>query len=105
MADVVRPKARWGDEAACSSKPFEWFVGNAEHPLTVKQARQGRVVCFMSCPVRRDCLIEALLTRDHNGLRGGYMGLERKRALARRKGSVDAVMRDDERGRLLVRRT
>lgn len=102
--DTLRPRPRWEADAACSDKPFEWFLGSAERPLTASQARPGRVVCFGECAVRRDCLMASLLTRDHIGLRGGYMGLERRRALSRRKGSVAAVMRDDERGRFLVRR-
>ena len=100
----LRPGSRWEDRAACATRPFEWFLGNAEHPLTSSQARAGRMVCFGGCPVRRDCLLDALLTRERNGLRGGYLGLERRRAMARREGSVEAVMRDDERGRFLVRR-
>ena len=100
----LKPRARWEDQAACASRPFEWFLGNAEHPLTVSQARRGRLVCFGECPVRRDCLLDALLTRERNGLRGGYLGLERRRALSRHEGSVQAAMRDDERGRFLVRR-
>lgn len=100
---VLRPRWGWQEDAACYGKPYEWFLGDEEHPLTSTQARPGRAVCF-SCSVRRDCLLEALLVREKAGLRGGYLSLERSRALARHKGSVEAAMRDDELGRFLVRR-
>lgn len=88
---VMLPRAYWQDDAACLGKPLELFFGSEDTPLTPAQAQAGRALC-MSCPVRRDCLLDALLTNERAGLRGGYLGYERKHALARYKGSVQSAM-------------
>lgn len=53
------------------------------------------------CPVRRDCLLFALLANERHGVWGGLSHIERARALAAKGGSVEKVMRADKSGRLL----
>jgi WhiB family transcriptional regulator, redox-sensing transcriptional regulator len=74
--------ARWYNSAACIGMDLALFFPpesprgsnvNARGP----EAREARKVCA-TCPVRRPCLAEALLTGDH-GIRGGTSLLERNR--------------------------
>ncbi|MPV48961.1 MULTISPECIES: WhiB family transcriptional regulator [unclassified Pseudactinotalea] len=72
----------WTARAACASQePDELFVqGSAQ--------RQAREVCF-ACPVRLECLVDALDNRIQYGVWGGMTERER-RALLRRAPSVES---------------
>lgn len=72
----------WTANAACAAQdPDELFVRGAAQ-------RQAREVCF-SCPVRLECLIDALDNRIQFGVWGGLTERER-RALLRRSPSVES---------------
>ena len=72
----------WRAIASCRDEdPDELFVRGAEQ-------RRAKGVC-MSCPVRTECLAEALDKRINFGVWGGMTERER-RALLRRRPDVDS---------------
>lgn len=73
----------WKDEAACREE-----VIDEDHPTLAPPGRQRevRLVCF-GCPVRTECLGEALDNRVQAGVRGGMTERER-RALLRLRPNV-----------------
>ncbi|TQM85289.1 transcription factor WhiB [Saccharothrix saharensis] len=82
-AVVVRPPARtddWRARASCrDEEPDQLFVRGAEQ-------RKAKLVC-LGCPVRTECLAEALDNRIGFGVWGGMTERER-RALLRRRPDV-----------------
>ena len=90
---VIAPLARrdWGDDAACRTEDVSLFYGSGKVPLTGKAALPGRAVCSR-CPVRRDCLIDAVRKREFIGMRAGFLGHELRHTLETLGWSVaDAV--------------
>jgi WhiB family redox-sensing transcriptional regulator len=85
----------WRISASCrNEEPDELFVRGAEQ-------RKAKLVC-LGCPVRTECLAEALDNRIEFGVWGGMTERER-RALLRRRPDVlswrellDAARRDHE---------
>jgi WhiB family redox-sensing transcriptional regulator len=76
---------RWADVAACkSARPDELFVRGAEQ-------NRAKLVCG-NCPVRTECLAEALDNRIEWGVWGGMTERER-RALLRRRPNVTSWRR------------
>lgn len=72
----------WTAKAACAERsPDELFVQGAAQ-------RQAREICF-HCPVRLECLVDALDNRIQFGVWGGMTERER-RALLRRAPSVES---------------
>lgn len=72
----------WRVRASCRDEdPDQLFVRGAEQ-------RKVRIVC-LSCPVRTECLAEALDNRIEFGVWGGMTERER-RALLRRRPDVDS---------------
>ena len=72
----------WTLRAACAKRsPDELFVQGAAQ-------RQAREVCF-DCPVRLECLVDALDNRIQYGVWGGMTERER-RALLRRAPTVES---------------
>jgi WhiB family redox-sensing transcriptional regulator len=100
---LLKAAYEWEDEAACKGMPLELFFGSDEFPMTNVQARDGRMICA-SCPVRRDCLVDALLKREANGMRGGYLGHERRTAVVQHGGSMLAAMEAFDEGWFYVPR-
>ncbi|MGW2937858.1 WhiB family transcriptional regulator [Streptomyces sp. NPDC001156] len=71
----------WYDEAACrSGDPDELFVQGA-------QQNRAKAVCN-ACPVRTECLVEALDNRIEFGIWGGMTERERRSLLRRKPGVV-----------------
>ena len=91
VAIVPRPTLFWQERAACKGKPSSLFFGTDGTPLLGKAAREGRVLCAR-CPVRRDCLIDALEQQEFLGLRGGYLGHELRSTLRRHGWNVAAAV-------------
>lgn len=92
----------WTARAACAEQdPDDLFVRGAAQ-------RQAREVCF-ACPVRLECLVDALDNRIQFGVWGGLTERER-RALLRRSPSVEswrdtlAEMNRDEINELIYQR-
>lgn len=74
--------AYWRQDAACrSSDAEELFADSA-------QQKRAKAVCT-GCPVRIECLVEALDNRVEFGVWGGMTERER-RALLRRRPHVDS---------------
>lgn len=72
----------WTAQAACAGRsPDDLFVQGAAQ-------RQAREVCF-ACPVRLECLVDALDNRIQFGVWGGMTERER-RALLRRAPTVES---------------
>lgn len=72
----------WRVRASCRDEdPDQLFVRGAEQ-------RKVRIMC-LSCPVRTECLAEALDNRIEFGVWGGMTERER-RALLRRRPDVDS---------------
>jgi hypothetical protein len=72
--------APWLEAAACRGRPLSWWFPARRQRFVIEVAR---AVC-RSCPVRAECLAEALELEDdshRHGIRGGLTAAER-RALA-----------------------
>jgi WhiB family redox-sensing transcriptional regulator len=79
MDTTLKPQD-WRVDAACNGDdPDELFVRGAEQ-------RKAKLVC-VACPVRTECLAEALDNRIEFGVWGGMTERER-RALLRRRPDV-----------------
>jgi WhiB family redox-sensing transcriptional regulator len=94
---TLSPTRYWNDDAACKGQDLSLFYGSDEMPLTGLAAKKGRRVC-LTCPVARDCLLDALLTGERMGLRAGFLGHERAHTLRRLGGDVAAAMADYDAG-------
>ena len=98
----MRRGREWIDEARCAYPPYDdekrykWTIersGGLENPRTVLKLFD---VCG-SCPVRRECLMDALSERRFSveGCWGGTVGTERRRVMrevAEESFDPDAVM-------------
>lgn len=74
------PRDHWSEDAACrSADPDELFADS-------KRQNRAKGVCT-GCPVRIECLVEALDNRVEFGVWGGMTERER-RALLRRRPNV-----------------
>jgi WhiB family redox-sensing transcriptional regulator len=77
----------WFDDAACAGMDTTIFF-----PERGQTSRKAKQVCY-SCPVREDCLEEALARREMFGIWGGMSEKERaterrlRRELARKQAS------------------
>ena len=91
----INPRSFWWDDAYCHNMPLELFFGSDDYPMTNASSQEGRMVCHM-CDVQRDCLIDALNERERYGMRGGYLGHERKHALDMYKTVKAAIEAFDE---------
>ncbi|UFU07125.1 WhiB family transcriptional regulator [Ruania halotolerans] len=78
----IRFDEEWTLRAACAARsPDELFVQGAAQ-------REAREICF-TCPVRLECLVDALDNRIQFGVWGGMTERER-RALLRNEPDVDS---------------
>jgi WhiB family redox-sensing transcriptional regulator len=91
VAIVPRPTRDWRDDVACRGKDLSLFYGNDGQPLLGRAALPGRRVCAV-CPVRRDCLIDALAEHEFLGLRAGFLGHELRSTLKRFGGDLAAAV-------------
>jgi WhiB family redox-sensing transcriptional regulator len=83
----------WMSEAACrGTEPDELFVPGAAQ-------NRAKAVCF-GCPVRTECLADALDNRTEFGIWGGMTERER-RALLRRRPNINSwrALLDEARNR------
>lgn len=79
------PDGHWMDDAACTGDnvphPDTWFPPR-DKALYTKTANLARSYCFGSsnrpeCPVRRECLWQAISTDEQHGIWGGLSHRER----------------------------
>lgn len=90
----------WTERAACATYPVTrghdpWYpeytsgdraARNGQHKVISQLEAMGRRICLTRCPVVRDCLREALETREAMGIWGGTDPNERKRFAGRYRG-------------------
>ena len=77
----------WQEWAACTSAdPDAWFPDPGEEPQTTKFARR---ICA-DCPVRRSCLLAALVS-DEKGMWAGTRHGDRRRVWRKLKGGADVA--------------
>lgn len=79
----------WVEDAACRDHPTSWFFPGRGDDLAVQVAL---AIC-RTCPVRQDCLTDALAREDsqtRSGIVGGMTVSERAR-LARSRRPVPAL--------------
>jgi WhiB family transcriptional regulator, redox-sensing transcriptional regulator len=81
-AEVQRPRGGWREQAACRGCPPAVFF-----PSDETEDNEAKAVCA-SCPVRVDCLFDALLAREIEGVRGGLNERERKTLVRRVRRNV-----------------
>lgn len=76
----------WYDQAACAGRPTGLFYGPPDETLRARQEREraAKAVC-RRCPVRRDCLKQALTSEADTGVWGGKNGKERTAERHRRQ--------------------
>ncbi len=82
FAEVPRPEGDWREQAECRGCPPAMFF-----PLDESEDAEPKAVCA-SCAVRTDCLIDALLARETQGIRGGLNERERKSLVRRVRRNV-----------------
>lgn len=81
LEDVLKPPA-WHAYALCGEAGGDgWFPEDGEHPGIAKR------VCY-GCPVRGECLNDALDRGDRHGIWGGYSPKERQEILRQRKAGA-----------------
>lgn len=74
MSALHEPLA-WWDQAACAgTNPIMWFPDNGA------PSPDALTIC-QSCPVKAECLQDALETRDEFGIRGGLYPRARRALL------------------------
>ena len=105
-AVLPRPNWGWQDDAACREEDLILFFGpdGERQPEREIRERKAKAVCA-ECPVRTECLADALDNRVEFGVWGGMTERER-RALLRRRPNVtswrrllETAMTDFEHGR------
>ena len=71
----------WRSESSCKGKPLDWFIFNAPHAEVVFP--QVADLCN-KCPVRHDCLREAIETKSE-GIWAGTTTQDRRNPLRQRR--------------------
>jgi WhiB family redox-sensing transcriptional regulator len=64
----------WTEWAACQGIDTEAFYPREEHP---RAAEEAKWICGQ-CPVKRECLRDAIRREDWHGVWGGTTGAERR---------------------------
>lgn len=73
-------KSGWRDDARCRGMNPQLWVPSDEHNSDDKHAaREGQRVCFRMCPVREECLYEALENGEPESVWGGLTPPQRVR--------------------------
>lgn len=76
----------WYSDAICNQldeTPRRWFFGDDDQGSTKEQHERAAMFCVI-CPVREECLRQAMQTEEIFGVWGGYSPSQRKRYVARR---------------------
>ena len=96
---ISRSTSDWASKGSCRTRnPDDLFVQGAAQ-------NRAKTVCF-GCPVRTECLADALDNRIEFGVWGGMTERERRALLRRRpnvtswQGLLEAARADHERGDL-----
>lgn len=85
MHDIIELIPKWYSDAACANMaPMFDGAGSEGHHATNQDLaveRAALAVCWRSCPVRSECLLDALENNVEYTLRGGYTPKQRQRIL------------------------
>ncbi len=103
VADLRQPRPGWYQQAACPGWPANWWDLNAQDPDgTTQRSLAARRICA-GCPVRQECLLDAIHVPDtktgYGCIRGGYspgeigplldrIGVQRPRELAESRATA-----------------
>lgn len=71
-------ETEWREHALCRELPANFFPDDAAG------LQEAKTVCFQ-CPVRRPCLVEAMVNHEVWGVWGGLSERERRRLRSRRR--------------------
>jgi len=83
----------WRKEAKCKGMPLEiFFVGSRINQERVLP--QAKAACD-SCPVKSECLEDAIVTKTTNGVRAGLTGAERRVLIRARESLIPKKARPD----------
>lgn len=74
----MRAAMSWRDEAACSGMDVNIFY--PEQGAGMPQTKRAKAICAR-CPVRIECLNDALARNERYGVWGGMSERERRRLL------------------------
>lgn len=77
------PAPSWRQEASCQGMDGELFFPVGSSPEAVRQTKEAKQVCGR-CPVKDDCLVWAMRTRQAAGVWGGKTENERRTMQNRR---------------------
>lgn len=71
----------WRDDAACLGHDPEMWTGDdfARNPYSGLVIAEALAICREQCPVRAECLADALERREKFTIRGGYTPEQRDR--------------------------
>lgn len=89
--EVLRaPRHAWLELAACRGKPTAWWYPQRGDSFTAAVAKS---ICS-TCPVRAECLADALATEGYEDVAGIRAGLspDRRLAMARRLRAVPPTL-------------
>ncbi|MEW1565774.1 WhiB family transcriptional regulator [Streptomyces sp. NPDC093509] len=67
----------WRDDATCATVDPELFYPTGPGGTAAQMERQAKSICDV-CPVRAECLAEAIEAGDYTGIRGGLTEVERR---------------------------
>ena len=70
---------RWWDDAACRPYPTDWWFPTDRH---LNNYEKARTICN-DCPVKTECLDDAVTLDDRHGMWGGQTPEERREEAAR----------------------
>lgn len=83
---------RWMMDGACNDyDPLWWDTDSA----STAERRKAMQICWLECPVRKDCLAFSLTKAEPTGIWGGHYPEERRRLL-RRQGRKMVVMHREQ---------
>ena len=77
----------WQARAACAGMDTEMFYPPGHHPAIDHVWDEPRAVC-LDCPVRDECLADAVEHRDAWGMRGGLVPSQLDRIMQRADGAA-----------------
>ena len=72
--DGIRVVSNWRVNALCAEIPGDLWFADSTHTAENKRAKQ---IC-KECPVRQECLEDALVHNMQHGIWGGMTPLERR---------------------------
>jgi WhiB family redox-sensing transcriptional regulator len=78
------PSARWRDRARCRGLDLSLFFPENEEGADAESAKE---VCA-ACPVREECLQDAMAAKEAYGVWGGTTPRDRRRMLRRSRRSA-----------------